>query len=164
MKLVELTSSPTFTSCLRLRSSSLARCVALLAGRRGTNTAEQATATVPTSNSSSGISNDAALQGNAQDVDASVTAANTLPPLVHVRLDPFDLTSLHDNEPSRKVRQAWTFGLALPGIQERRLLLEERNQGRWLGRTSTQQLYREGREWWEKRCAGRSARGRTGVL
>lgn len=132
-------------------------------GRRATTTAEEATTTINSSSSSS-VTIQAPVQGSIEDDDASITATSTLPPLVHVRLDSQDLIPLYNDEPSIQVLEAWTYGLAMPSVQERRLLLQERSEGRRrLGRMGTQQLYSEGREWWEERCAGRGAKGRDGV-
>lgn len=79
-------------------------------------------------------------------------------PLVEIRLHPMDLATLLHHAPSGAIREAWEGGAALPD-QQRRLLLRRsasKSSNAWSSFfiSDTDDLYGEGRGWWEERCGG----------
>ena len=79
-------------------------------------------------------------------------------PLYEIKLHPSDLEALLDKAPSPEARAAWLKGTAVDRRDRCRLLLVKSAaaaKGEWKGVscTSSEELYKEGREWWE-RCAG----------
>lgn len=93
-----------------------------------------------------------------EDDESLDTTCRASPPLYEISLHPSDLQLLLDSAPNPEVRAAWTSGQVAYATDHCRLLLVESAaaaKGRWKGVscTSSQELYKEGREWWE-RCAG----------
>lgn len=85
-------------------------------------------------------------------------------PLIEINLRPSDLQRILKKAPSPAVRSAWLSGGVLPDQQRRLQLRESRAWGsgryEWgMPTTSMQDLYDEGREWWEERAGG--PRGRA---
>lgn len=85
------------------------------------------------------------------------SASSSSFPLIEIRLHPKDLQRyLKKVAPSPETRSAWETGAALPGQQRRLLLTESRTILKkptwWKPETSLQELYDEGREWWEDRA------------
>lgn len=76
-------------------------------------------------------------------------------PLYEMRLHPKDRKLLLDKAPSPEARAAWLKGTAVDRRNRCRLLLVKSDaalEGEWEGVscTSSEELYKEGRDWWER--------------
>lgn len=71
-------------------------------------------------------------------------------------MDPADLAGVLEAAPSEQVRTAWSTGMAVPDQRHRLRVIpngyREREDGgeEWVWREIQQDLYEEGRRWWER--------------
>lgn len=83
------------------------------------------------------------------------------PPLVEVRIHPWDLQLLFDRTHDPAVRRAWASGELLPG-QKRRLLVAEslpKSIEQGIRVLTSEDLFQEGLDWWEEHGGGQGKMG-----
>lgn len=98
------------------------------------------------------------LRGEADHASPESSPEEGTAPLYEIRIHPTDLKSLLEKAPTPEIRAAWTNGQVVDAKDHCRLLLVESAaaaKGAWRGVscTSSEELFKEGTEWWE-RCAG----------
>lgn len=100
-------------------------------------------------------SNGGEADGAIERFGAQGTSAGSSLPLYEIKLHPSDLEALLDKAPSAEARAAWLTGTTVDRRDRCRLLLVKSAaaaKGEWKGVscTSSEELYKEGREWWER--------------